>query len=186
MMIVKLLNCGAICLAGLSSMAFAQDTIPGFDPTDEVALVRSVFATLQLRSIAENVEYCGYIGYDADGTLVATPAVRGEEASCLPADPVELDVVVASYHTHGGFSPDYTNEVPSIDDYEGDEAEGIDGYVATPGGRLWYIDTMDEEISQICGLGCLPSDPTFQRGSDGVISQSYTYDELVTKLEDDS
>ena len=62
---------------------------------------------------------------------------------------------------------------------EGDEDEGIDGWVATPGGRLWYIDTTDMVTFQICGIGCLPSDP-----DSGIIEQSYSYDDLVIKLDE--
>ncbi len=67
---------------------------------------------------------------------------------------------------------------------EGDEDEGIDGWVATPGGRLWYIDTTDMVTFQICGIGCLPSDPEFIAGDGGIIEQSYSYDDLVIKLDE--
>ena len=79
---------------------------------------------------------------------------------------------------------DYNSEVPSGADMEGDEAEGIDGWVGTPGGRLWYIDTTDMITRQICGIGCIPSDPDFVRGDSGLIEQSYSYDELVIKLDE--
>ncbi len=98
-------------------------------------------------------------------------------------DPTNIEVITASYHTHGAFSTSYYNEVPSVDDIEGDEAEGIDGWVATPGGRLWYIDTEDMVLSQICGIGCLPKDPRFIKGDMGHIAQSYTYFELVDVFE---
>ena len=67
---------------------------------------------------------------------------------------------------------------------EGDADEGIDGYVATPGGRLWYLDTVDMVASQLCGIGCLPRDPKFVAGQNGEIVLSYTYDDLVIKLEE--
>lgn len=118
----------------IPSSLFAQER-------GELALVKKVFAKLQPISIKANREYCGYIGYDRAGKLVATPAKRGRRGTCLPNDPDSLEVVIASYHTHGAHSTRYVNEVPSGEDMEGDEAEGIDGWVATPGGRLWYIDT---------------------------------------------
>ncbi len=153
-------------------------------PADEQSLVMSVFAALQPVSIRENVEYCGYVGFDAAGVLIASPPARGDEASCLSDDPQYITVITASYHTHGAFAPDYFNEVPSGDDMEGDEEEGIDGWVATPGGRLWYIDTTDMVTFQVCGLGCLPSDPGFVAGDMGTIADSYTYDDLVKLLEE--
>ncbi len=164
----------ALCSA---TPALAQDTA-------EVTLIKSIFETLNPLSIAENREYCGYIGLDDAGNLVASDPTPGDDASCLSDDPVEITVITASYHTHGGYAEDYASELPSADDYEGDEAEGIDGYVATPGGRLWYIDTLDETVSQICGLGCLPSDPNFVPGDLGIIQESYTYDEFIVKLEE--
>jgi hypothetical protein len=66
---------------------------------------------------------------------------------------------------------------------EGDEEEGIDGWVATPGGRLWHIDTEDMVTYQVCGIGCLPSDPRFVRGDMGQIDQSYRYRDLVRLLD---
>ncbi|WP_424944081.1 DUF4329 domain-containing protein [Aliiroseovarius crassostreae] len=169
----------SLALIGLAngSPALAQDK-------NELALVKRIFAQLQPISIQKNREYCGYIGRDADGNLAFTKAKRGRKGTCAPNDPDELAVVTASYHTHGAYSPNYVNELPSAEDMEGDEAEGIDGWVATPGGRLWYIDTEDMVTSQVCGLGCLPMDPEFVEGDTGKILPSYHYKELVQKLED--
>lgn len=151
---------------------------------DEEALMRAVFAELNPRSIAENVEFCGYLGFTADGELAFSQPTRGDEGSCLADDPDNLDLLIASYHTHGGHSPDYSSELPSGTDMEGDEDEGIDGWVSTPGGRLWYIDTTDMITRQICGIGCMPADPNFVRGENGIIEQSYSYNELVIKLDE--
>lgn len=135
---------------------------------DEEVLIRSVFADLNPTSIEQNVEFCGYIGFTADGELAYSQPTRGDEGSCLSDDPTNLELITAPYHTHGGFSPDYSSELPSGTDMEGDEDEGIDGWVATPGGRLWYIDTTDMVTFQICGIGCLPSDPEFIAGDSGI------------------
>jgi hypothetical protein len=151
---------------------------------DEVALVKGIYETLNSTSIAQNVEYCGYVGFNADGQLIASKPTLGNVDSCLADDPKFIEIITASYHTHGGHSPDYFNEVPSGADMEGDADEGIDGYVATPGGRLWYIDTVDMVASQLCGIGCLPRDPKFVAGQNGEIVLSYTYDDLVIKLEE--
>jgi len=167
---------GGLVLA-LTGPVLAQDA-------DEVAFVTEILSELQPPSFAENVEYCGVIGFDVDGDLVASPISRGDESSCLVEYDGPVEVAIASFHTHAAFSLDYSSEFPSVGDVEGDEAEGIDGYVATPGGRLWYIDTAEDIIiSQICGVGCLPSDPNFVPGADGKIEQSYTYNELVTFFE---
>jgi hypothetical protein len=164
-------------------LALMPTTLLGQSIDDE-ALIRSVFADLNPTSIEQNVEFCGYIGFTADGELAYSQPTRGDEGSCLSDDPTNLELITASYHTHGGFPPDYRSELPSGTDMEGDEDEGIDGWVATPGGRLWYIDTTDMVTFQICGIGCLPSDPEFIAGDSGIIEQSYSYDDLVIKLDE--
>lgn len=158
-------------LIGLSLPAFAQSGT-------EQRLVRSVLNQLQPLSFDANREYCGFIGYDDQGRLRAGRARGGGRDDCTPRLPVGLEII-ASYHTHGGFDPGADSEIPSVDDIEADEADGVDGWVATPGGRLWYIDTQDMVVSQICGLECLHSDPTFQQGLQGRIRQSYQYEELL-------
>ncbi|WP_417271407.1 DUF4329 domain-containing protein [Celeribacter sp.] len=163
-------------LAVLPMSVRAQDS-------EETAFVKALFAQLQPVSIDKNREYCGYIGLDEAGVLTSSKPKKGRAGSCTPKDPKELVTILASYHTHGAYSPNYYNEVPSGDDMEGDEAEGIDGWVATPGGRLWYIDTQDMVAAQVCGLGCVASDPEFVAGDMGPIQDSYSYDELVQTLE---
>ena len=152
--------------------------------TAEITLISSIFEELQPVSFTQNVKYCGYVGFNTDGQLIASKPTRGDEGSCLADDPRYIEVITASYHTNGGHSLDYFNEVPSSEDMEGDADEGIDGYVATPRGRLWYIDSVDMIASQLCGIECLPSDPAFIEGADGIIAQSYSYDDLVTLLEE--
>jgi len=148
--------------------------------SDEVRFVRSILGQLQGRSFSQNREYCGYIGRDATGRLVLSKATRGRRDSCAAAWPSDF-LVLASFHTHAGFDADAQSEVPSVNDMEADENEGIDGYVATPGGRLWYIDTTDMVASQICSLGCLPIDTRFRAGVDGQVLNSYTYNELIQR-----
>lgn len=156
--------------------AFAQSQ-------EELDLMQKTLSDLNLQSFEEGVEFCGYVGFTVDGVLAISPPTRGDESSCLSDEPDNLELLTASYHTHGDFSTEYSSETPSGDDMEGDEEEGIDGWVSTPGGRLWYIDTTDMVTFQICGIGCLPKDPDFIEGDDGFIEEEYTYDELVERLE---
>lgn len=167
--------CALVCLSG--GGALAQDAAAA-----EVAFVKALFAKIQPRSIRENVEYCGYLGYDEDGVLRATDPARGEEHSCAADWPEGFDPV-ASYHTHGGYLEDTFSELPSDYDIEGDAAEGIDGYVATPGGRLWYIDSVEMEAGLICGIGCLPMDGDFNPDASLSIAPRYSYDALVQFFE---
>ncbi len=115
----------------------------------------------------------------------ATPQCETEQQEgILCFAPHSLAVLTQSYHTHAAFSTDYNSEMPSGVDMEGDEDEGIDGWVATPGGRFWYIDTTDMITRQICGIGCLPADPNFIAGESGIIEISYSYNDLVIKLDE--
>ena len=83
---MRLLFVLAIC----PSFAVAQDNA-------EVALVKATLNELQVVSIAQNVEYCGYIGFDAHDNLIVTPPTRGDEGSCLADDPDALEIITASY-----------------------------------------------------------------------------------------
>ncbi len=150
-------------------------------PNQEAALVRNLLITLQRRSIAQGVEFCGFVGTDRTGRLVLSEPVRGDQASCRPRAPQNIQIITASYHTHGGYSPDYLGELPSPEDVAGDREMGINGYVSTPGGRFWFIDSAAGQLMQICGFGCLPNDARFQRGGDGPIAASYSFATLIRR-----
>ena len=155
---------------------------PTFAETDDInAFATSVLNDLQPVSIAESREYCGYIFETESGGLAATPAARGGEDYCDLAPPE--DNTLASYHTHGGYSDEYDNEVPSVDDLLGDFEAGIDGYVGTPGGRVWLVDYETRSTRQLCGIKCIIADPDDDPDAAGAIRQSYTLDELRERFE---
>ena len=147
----------------------------------EAALARKVLGQVQVISAMENAEYCGFIGYDGNGRLVATEPAVGTASWCDPDWPEDLDVV-ASYHTHSAYDPMTWSEIPSAEDIDSDAAEGIDGYLSTPGGRFWFIDTSEMTARQICGIGCLPRAPNFVPAPEDDIRESYTYEALVMKI----
>ncbi|MBP1804965.1 DUF4329 domain-containing protein [Rubellimicrobium aerolatum] len=101
---------------------------------DEVEFVTALFEEIQPLSFAKRREYCGFIGITSDGALSATPPVEGNRDSCPLEWPSGLDVR-ASYHTHGAFDFSYHNELPSDVDLLADRRLGVDGWIATPGGR---------------------------------------------------
>lgn len=145
----------------------------------EIAFMARVFNDIQPISIAEGREYCGLIGVDATGNYVATKPRRGRTSSCLPPAPAATDfLVLASYHTHGAWTPLYLTEVPSFDDMRTDIEDGTDGYIATPGGRLWYVDARNRISRQICGRGCLIPDPNYTPDPNFPVAQEYTLDQL--------
>lgn len=145
----------------------------------ERAFVAAILSDLQLRSFAENREFCGYIGLDRSGIWASTPVSAGSEASCpLPLVPAGF-TLVASFHTHGTYSPFYASEWPTTQDMATDAADVIDGYIATPGGRLWHVDTDTMTVTQLCGRGCLPQDPAYVAAEDGPLRRTMTYAELA-------
>ena len=147
---------------------------------DLAALAKTTLNAVQAQSQASNREYCGYIGL-VNGALQATPAKRGRLDSCKPKRPPRRMEVIASYHTHAGFDVDVDSEVPSVDDMFADEEEGINGFVATPGGRLWFIDSHKMVAKQVCGIGCLHKDATFKPRIYGPVKKRYTIEDLIDR-----
>ena len=162
------------CLCGASPGA-AQVTRP---PADEVALVKAHLRAAQAASFQRSREYCGYLVRLRNGGLQVTRLRRGNRNGCTPLAPPPGSQALASIHTHGAYHPSVPAEFPTTLDMESDAREGVNGYVATPGGRLWYIDSARQETVQLCGLGCLPQDPSFRAGDDGVIRKHYHYRDL--------
>ncbi|MEO1239180.1 MAG: DUF4329 domain-containing protein [Pseudomonadota bacterium] len=136
---------------------------------------------LQGPSFAEDREFCGYFGYDAAGNFVASGPIEGGEAFCEPILPNDIDVI-ASYHTHGAYGPEHDAEVPSPEDIESDMAEGVFGYVSTPGGRIWLIDWRDGVARQVCGASCVSVDPAYDARATGPVGRVYTLETLAVRL----
>ncbi|MEM9501876.1 MAG: DUF4329 domain-containing protein [Pseudomonadota bacterium] len=156
----------------------SQDAIQSF--------AKAQLDRLQSRSFSESVEYCGFIWEDGDGNLDTSPVFRGEEATCGYEFQWPLGVKpVAGYHTHGGYDPRFDDEVPSITDMEGDIKSRIDGYVSTPGGRLWRIDWQEETAHQICGEGCLSQDSDYRPCAGYLPEPRYTITSLQARIEND-
>ncbi len=180
---MTLLKIGAaVATIGLVVLVSCSSEPPTIAQTDDInAFAKTVLDDLQPQSIAEGREYCGYIFETDAGELAATPASRGGEDFCdLPAPD---DAVLASFHTHGGFSDIYDNEVPSVDDMAGDFEAGIDGYISTPGGRLWLIDYDAQIATQLCSVMCVTSDPNNDPDDAGFVPQTFTLDELKARFE---
>lgn len=139
---------------------------------------RNFLSSIQTRSIRERREYCGYFYLDAAGQLQATPPIAGTVATCDMPAPRVGQGIIASYHTHGAYGQGYDNEVPSAVDLLSDFDFGIDGYVSTPGGRVWLVDFQTRTTRQICGRGCVISDPNFVPEDEAQIRASYTVRDL--------
>lgn len=164
----------------LLTLAFAVGPAPVFRPPPkaEITLVIDRLTPLQHLSFAARYEYCGYLGLLPDGQPGFTEMLRGGHNGCTPKMPAEGLTLRASLHTHGAYDPSVPAEFPTVRDMESDRAEGVNGYISTPGGRLWYIDSRAMIAVQLCGPGCLPQDPNFHPGDDGLIAQRYFVDDL--------
>ncbi len=167
---------GLALLTACAAPAPVEVTQP-VETAEVVPFARAVLDGLQARSIAESREYCGYIESGPDGTLRATPARPGTEASCHLPNP--RPSTIASYHTHGSFSARFNNEIPSSDDLMSDIEAGTDGYISTPAGRLWRVDHKTQLASLLCGPGCVTSDPKNDPSNEGPVGTTYSVLELI-------
>ena len=167
-----------ILLAALTlpNPSIAQDRDMLADELDRFAAAH--FDRIQPRSITDGVEYCGLLGVDADGNLAATPARPDEEPDGFE--------VLASYHTHGAYDRDADTEVPSLDDLVSDIDEGIDGYIATPGGRLWLNDAEARQSFLLCGPGCIAADPDYRPCPAFPPGERYSLETLRARADNDT
>lgn len=145
---------------------------------------RTSLDDIQRRSFLERKEFCALILEDDEGILSISPVVEGRESDCDPPwlSPIGL-YPVATFHTHGSFDPRYDSEVPSTLDMQADIDEHIDGFIATPGGRLWKIDWQDEEAAQVCGEDCIAKDPHYRPEPRDDIASRYTLSQLRQRQE---
>ncbi len=145
---------------------------------EETELVHALFRSMNQQSITHNREVCGYIVRTPSGDLDISKVSWGGPAACatIPVEPGYT--ILSSWHTHAAWAPGYDGEVPSTIDVEGDMQMGVNGWVATPGGRLWFIDGQSGFMYQVCGRNCLPSDPGFYPQEHGPVEKQYTLAEL--------
>lgn len=152
---------------------------PTVDRAD--AFARQYLNNIQGPSFAQGREFCGYFIMDAQGGIFSTDPIPGTLDSCqLPYPPVGA---FASWHTHGAYDPRYDNEVPSPPDLISDFELGMDGYVSTPGGRVWRNEYDILASFQICGQGCVAVDPGFVPENEAGIRQQYTVDALYARYQ---
>ena len=166
--------------AGGTGVSVAPPNAPSGAVPDQFAV--NFLNSIQARSIAEAREYCGYFFVNAQGQIQATPPVAGTFASCAMPAPRPGQGIFASYHTHGAYGPDYDNEVPSTLDLQLDFQFGIDGYVSTPGGRVWLVDFQTRSTRQLCGLRCVTSDPGFVPQGEAGIRQVFSLADLQRRM----
>jgi hypothetical protein len=178
----------AITVISFIAMAGCSDRTPtpagepfAANPPDQAAadaFAKQHLDSIQAQSFAERRELCGYFFTASDGSLRATPPTPGDTASCALEYPKAGAGIYASYHTHGAYDYDYDNEVPSPDDLASDFEVGLDGYVATPGGRVWLVEFDTKQAVQLCGRNCIASDRSFVPEDEAGIRPTYTLPQL--------
>ena len=148
--------------ASASNMATDQDV---------QQLAKQVLNDLQPTSITQQREFCGYIYRDTNGALRTTAPQAGSVDACDYG--FAPKTTVASFHTHGNHDNAYDSEIPSIDDAQASVDTGIGDYLATPGGRLWWIGA-DGISVQLCGPGCMTADPAYRPDPALPVDSNYT------------
>jgi hypothetical protein len=165
-------------------VALALPAVAAAQSAEEVAFARAHLEALQERSFRNGREYCGFFGRDKTGKMVAVKARPGTEDECTAYWPHPRISVFASYHTHGIWDGVSDSEVPSVQDVEGDMADGIDGYLSTPGGRFWFIDGETGVSRKLCGERCLLTDHRYDSEVEGVVPEVITLEELKERQSD--
>lgn len=175
------LSAAAFLLAACASSEVSEASLERAMPQTalEIDFAKTTLEALQSLSFEKNREYCGYIGLDAAETYIATRPKKGRKGSCRPKRTAKDVRVLASYHTHGAFYEDYDSETPSSDDLLADIDEGIDGYVATPGGRVWFLSKDAKTATLLCGEDCITADPNYDPKDRPNIKPQYTLPELI-------
>ncbi len=145
------------------------------------ALAIPFLDSIQADSISQRREVCGYFFRHPEGDIRVTPPAAGTFATCeLPRLGTDAGIV-ANYHTHGAFGVSYDNEVPSVNDFEAAQQLGMNGYLSTPGGRVWRIDVASGIATQLCGLGCVTSDPNFVPRNESGVLQRYSLMQIARR-----
>ncbi len=178
---------GFIVVRAMMNTKGTEDFVTTVSSSEVTAYAKAQLGALQERSFAEDQEICAVIFENSDGELGSTPLISGEMASCDIRFFDEPGMgPVASMHTHGAYNSQYDSEVPSMLDMQSDIASGVDGYVSTPGGRLWRIDAEERFTEQVCGENCLAQDPAYRPCESDEPKSRYSLDELQARMDDSS
>lgn len=159
------------CALPVTTVPVPVTVAPG-SASDVTSYARVFLNAIQPISYSESREYCGFFVETPGGGVVATDPRAGTPDSCNYG--LVPETAIASYHTHGGYLPNYLNEIPSVTDALSATDIGMDDYVSTPGGRFWLVDGDTGTATMICGQGCLSTDPIFEATRFDPDARSYT------------
>jgi hypothetical protein len=106
-------------------------------------------------SVSRNREHGGSIYRNPDGTYSPSPTVIEGTPHSVAYNPHALvppgTRATADWHTHGAYDPNYVNEFFSPQDIAFSHHYGIDGYLATPQGRMFEYVLAEQQIYQHIG-----------------------------------
>ncbi len=87
-------------------------------------------------SVAQNLEYGGWVYRNPDNTFSATEPIKGTVDRVNIGSPTSVPsgYATATYHTHGAYDPKYDSENFSYLDITMNNNWGVDGYLGTPAG----------------------------------------------------
>lgn len=179
------LACALMMTVSKAAAEDPWDTLT-FEKLDRVA--EAALGNAQDLSLENNREYCGYIAFDGEERLCFTAPLKGSVETCTPPEVPDDWELIASYHTHGALNPnepDVSYELPSSDDIRSDVSEGIDGYLSTPGDRFWFIDTEDEIVIMLGGVGYFQPDNFFEQDLPCGPRAQHTFDEIYLMEDED-
>jgi hypothetical protein len=137
-----IIGAGAVA-AGIALSSGSSNSDNAVRVDSQHAAARSALNTINPTSVAQNLEYGGYVYRNADGSYSTTAPVRGTPIS-LELPPISVATpagtrTTASYHTHAAFDPRFDNENFSATDISTDVQFGLDGYLGTPMGAFkWH------------------------------------------------
>ena len=102
-------------------------------------------------SVAQNLEYGGWVYQNADATFSATEPIKGtvDSVNIGSPDDVPNGYAMASYHTHAAYDPRYDSENFSQVDIAVDNAWRVDGYLGTPMGYFKYHNYLTGVITTL-------------------------------------
>lgn len=161
----------------LAACGGKNEALPSPNADNILSLARVTLDSIQSTSFEENREYCGFIGVAPNGEISVTVPKPGQTNHCNFGIMPRNWQHVSAYHTHGRHTSSYNSEKPSAADLQGHHEFGITGFLATPGGRLWYIDGPNLSAELICGPSCLTQDETYRPVHS--IDTSYTIHTLL-------
>jgi len=67
---------------------------------------------------------------------------------------------------------------PSVQDLKNDFKQRLNGYIATPGGRVWFNDYNNQISRLLCDIGCIETDPNYRECKHTAPEAQYTIEGL--------